>query len=487
MEVSNSTTSLVGYDHLVANVDNPEPQAEMPTLYNNGDKYVIALVGLPATGKTYLARRLSQYLQFFHGSDTKVFNVGNYRRKLVGAKSPHTFFDPSNEEFVKLRDQCAQEAMDDLIKWLEGSDFRSRVAIYDATNTTRQRRTWICDQLKTSLESVHKVIFVESVIRNEELVEGNVRETKLSMPDYEGMDPDEAVTDFMQRIEHYRSAYEPITEENSEDRSLSWIKMIDAGRSISMNHISGFLPGRIVQFLMNLHTTPRTIYLSRHGQSQYNVLGKIGGDSQLSESGEQYAKELAKFVHTEILGLDEDGNFKDPENRVVPHARLFTSSLRRTQLTARHIVHHKCDDGWIVMRPRICSSLSEIHAGAFDGFTYKEIEEKAPEEFKRRSDDKLGYRYPRGESYLDVIARLDPIIHEVERQRDPILIVGHQGILRIIYAYFVGDTRENAPFVSIPLNTVIKLTPRTYSCDVERFSLNKGHSASDGDHEPPSH
>ena len=33
----------------------------------------------------------------------------------------------------------------------------------------------------------------------------------------------------------------------------------------------------------------------------------------------------------------------------------------------------------------------------------------------------------RGESYLDVIARIEPIIMEMERHREPLLIVGHQG------------------------------------------------------------
>ena len=32
----------------------------------------------------------------------------------------------------------------------------------------------------------------------------------------------------------------------------------------------------------------------------------------------------------------------------------------------------------------------------------------------------------RGESYLDVIARLEPIIIEMERHREPLLIIGHQ-------------------------------------------------------------
>ena len=36
----------------------------------------------------------------------------------------------------------------------------------------------------------------------------------------------------------------------------------------------------------------------------------------------------------------------------------------------------------------------------------------------------------RGESYLDVIARIEPIIMEMERHREPLLIVGHQGTHR---------------------------------------------------------
>jgi broad specificity phosphatase PhoE len=98
--------------------------------------------------------------------------------------------------------------------------------------------------------------------------------------------------------------------------------------------------------------------------------------------------------------------------------------------------------------------LDELFAGACDGMTYEQIEEQFPEEFQLRQTDKLAYRYPRGESYLDVIARLEPIIIEMERHREPLLIVGHQGILRIIYAFYMGLSRAEAPYVSIPLNTV---------------------------------
>ena len=54
------------------------------------------------------------------------------------------------------------------------------------------------------------------------------------------------------------------------EKDLSWFKLIDAGREIAMNNIRGFLPSRIAQFLINLHTSRTPFYLSRHGQSVYN-------------------------------------------------------------------------------------------------------------------------------------------------------------------------------------------------------------------------
>lgn len=50
-----------------------------------------------------------------------------------------------------------------------------------------------------------------------------------------------------------------------------------------------------------------------------------------------------------------------------------------------------------------------------EGMTYEEIERQMPAEFAARKVDKLSYRYPRGESYLDLIQRLEPVVTEVER------------------------------------------------------------------------
>ncbi len=444
---------------------NPLPQLESApqdaAQGTNGDRYVLAMVGLPARGKTYLANRIARYLKFFRGAPSKVFNVGNYRREISGANCDSGFFDPKNESGTIARNKAAEACMADLKLWLVEEASVGRVAIFDATNTTRERRKWIMEELKDVVESRSHVIFVESICNDENVINDNILSVKLNMPDYKGKDADAAVKDFKKRIDQYASVYEPIT-----DETLSWVRLVDAGRQVTMNNIKGFLAGRIVQYLINLHFHPRPIYLSRHGQSEYNTLGKLGGDSGLSEMGEKYAIALAKYAEDVITKEKIEGVDSNPQ-----HARLMTSSLRRTQLTARHIKHTVLDDGWVMMRPKVYRNLDEIYAGAFDGYTYDEIKQAAPDEFKARAKNKLCYRYPRGESYLDVIDRLSVVIQEIERTQDPVLIVGHQGVLRIIYAYFMDLPREQALSVDIPLNTVIKLTPATYDCKEERVCL----------------
>ena len=65
--------------------------------------HVIVMVGLPARGKTYISKKLSRYLNWI-GMNTKVFNLGDYRRKMEGGAMPsHQFFDTDNAEGMKIR------------------------------------------------------------------------------------------------------------------------------------------------------------------------------------------------------------------------------------------------------------------------------------------------------------------------------------------------------------------------------------------------
>lgn len=66
---------------------------------------------------------------------------------------------------------------------------------------------------------------------------------------------------------------------------MSYIKIFNVGSRYLVNRVQDHIQSRIVYYLMNIHVTPRSIYLCRHGESELNLLGRIGGDSGLSCHG----------------------------------------------------------------------------------------------------------------------------------------------------------------------------------------------------------
>ncbi|GAA6019623.1 hypothetical protein JCM11491_002829 [Sporobolomyces phaffii] len=413
-------------------------------------KIVVAMVGLPARGKSYLSNKLQRYLLWLEYS-VKVFNVGQYRRakyrelaKTSGKKADQSsnFFDANNPEASKAREAMAAECLEDLIKWLKDG---GNVGIHDATNSTRARRKALADRV--SREPGLKLIFIESLCTDPTVIAANIAVKVASGdPDYDGQEPEQAERDFRERIKHYEKSYEPLDEAKDKDGEMSFCKMVNVGKQVTVNRIDGYLQSRIAFYLMNLHLTPRSIYFTRHGESQYNVDGQIGGDAPLSAQGEKYMSALPELIKQK-LGPDTP-------------LTVWTSTLRRTIQTASLLPYEKLT--W--------KSLDELDAGVCDGMTYEEIEEFYPEDYNARDDDKFNYRYRGGESYRDVVIRLEPVILELERQEN-ILVVCHQAVLRCLYAYFHNLPQEDLPYIKIPLHTVIKLTPKAYGCDEERFTL----------------
>lgn len=177
---------------------------------------------------------------------------------------------------------------------------------------------------------------------------------------------------------------------------------------------------------------PRKIWLTRHGESEYNSMEKIGGDSDLTPLGREYAALLAEtivdripadqarqlFLFFKVLKGGRGGksvsawtspehnlaifffNFKNrggenslkknmtsppwpwlvalQDGHLMP-VSVWTSTLRRTIQTAAELPFPK-------LRWKI---LDEINAGACDGLTYDEIAKGMPEEFDARKKDKL--------------------------------------------------------------------------------------------------
>ncbi|XP_062852737.1 6-phosphofructo-2-kinase/fructose-2,6-bisphosphatase 3 isoform X1 [Trichomycterus rosablanca] len=399
---------------------------------------VIVMVGLPARGKTFMSRKLTRYLNWI-GIPTKVFNVGEYRRETVKHYSSFDFFKTENKEAVKIREQCALAALQDVKAYL--TERGGEIAVFDATNTTRDRRNMI---LEFGAENNFKIFFIESVCEDPSVIATNIMEVKVSCPDYQDCNKTDAIEDFQKRIECYRVNYQPLDQDDY-DRNLSFIKVIDVGRRFLVNRIQDHIQSRIVYYLMNIHIQPRSIYLCRHGESQHNLQGRLGGDSGLSTCGRKFSTALAKFV----------------EEQKLTDLKVWTSQLRRSIQTAEAL--NVAYEQW--------KALNEIDAGVCEEMTYEEIRERYPEEFALRDQDKFYYRYPTGESYQDLVQRVEPVIMELERQEN-VLVICHQAVMRCLLAYFLDKSADEMPYLKCPLHTVLKLTPVAYGCKVESISLN---------------
>ena len=369
--------------------------------------------------------------------------MGSYRRNDTPQPTAE-FFDTKNKEGERLRHAAAQAAVIDMIRWFQKE--KGVVAILDATNSTKTRRKWVHE--RCDAHGIH-TLYVESKCDNEEIIMGNILEVKTTSPDYKGQDPEVAAQDFRNRIRNYEKVYQTIDED---EKDLTYVKLIDVGKQVIINQIQDYLQSRVVYYLMNLHIRPRSIWLSRHGESEYNLAGKIGGDANISERGELYARKLPELVANSV-----------GDNR---HLTIWTSTLKRTIQTAKYLA--ESPNGYDKLEWK---ALDELDSGVCDGLTYGEIHERYPEDFKARDDDKYNYRYRGGESYRDVVIRLEPIIMELERSEN-IIIVTHQAVLRCIYAYYMNVPQEQSPWMEVPLHTLIKLTPRAYCTDEQRYKAN---------------
>lgn len=188
------------------------------------------MVGLPATGKTHTAKRISRFLTFFHDIPCDIFNVGEYRRELCGAQMPASFYNPDNKEGQAARQVACDAALRDLVSYMSKPGVR--VGILDATNSTAERRRYVKSKLEEAKLGV-KVMCIESICNDETLLNENIRTVKLNTPDYKGVDEEEAVKDFKQRREEYARRYQGLSDEDGPHIIVHDCKKVRRGDYVS--------------------------------------------------------------------------------------------------------------------------------------------------------------------------------------------------------------------------------------------------------------
>ena len=383
----------------------------------------------------------------------------------VPTRSLTTIFvsGPKSQETEKLRKRILDDFDDTVIDFFFNQG--GQVVVYDANNSIQSRR-YAIREIYGKL-GVH-VMFLESICTDPKVVEANVRSVKLSSPDYTDWDPEKAMQNYYERIAGHQKTYEPI-----ENPSFPYIKLINVGEQVVVNNIQGYLQSRIVFFLMNIHNRQRTIYLVRAGEALVEHLYKA--DADLSSLGWDYADELAHFMvnlRRNKAGLPPIDTSAEGDAEQATKARdefmeqdskafeVWTSQRRRSS----HTAYPLAEKGYKVIER---SQLSEMNPGVVDGMTVDEVKLRFPDEYERKLREPYSHRFPRAESYHDLSVRLEPIIFELERTRNDVLIIGQSSVLRCLIAYLQGLQPHEIPSIQVREGQLIEILPQAYGVKTE--------------------
>jgi probable phosphoglycerate mutase len=182
-----------------------------------------------------------------------------------------------------------------------------------------------------------------------------------------------------------------------------------------------------------------TIYLARHGQTEFNCENRFCGDAdspltprgieEAHRNGRALRAHVAKHAHLHLVS--------SPLQRALDTAAIIRSELGRAKLA-------------IATDAR----LREISFGAWEGLTLEEIKARDPAAWARRVADRWHEPAPGGESYEAVAARVGAWLSE---QSGVQLVVTHGAVDRILRGLYAGLTPEEMCKLPEPQDELFQL------------------------------
>lgn len=158
-----------------------------------------------------------------------------------------------------------------------------------------------------------------------------------------------------------------------------------------------------------------SLYVTRHGETDYNVKNLVCGvsDARLTKTGIEQAKKLAGVL------------------QAVNYEYLYVSPLKRAVHTA---VLANVRQLKMIIEPRI----KEIDFGKYEGAHRKD------EGFLNNKHN-LAFRYPGGESFIELCKRVYEFLDEIKKQAidSDVLLVCHGAVCRAIHSYFNDMTNDD--------------------------------------------
>lgn len=184
------------------------------------------------------------------------------------------------------------------------------------------------------------------------------------------------------------------------------------------------------------------IYVIRHGQTDWNVSGRLQGsqDIALNAVGRKQAAGNGKALGKLLGGQASDFDF-------------VASPLSRTRETMEIV---RTAMGLDPFDYRIDDRLIELSFGSWEGLTLDEVARSEPERVHEREDNKWEFLPPGpdAESYEILAWRVGAWLKSVERET---VCVSHGGIIRSLFYLVGGMTGDEAAMADTPQDRILRL------------------------------
>ncbi|MGM0218523.1 histidine phosphatase family protein [Enterococcus sp. AZ126] len=179
----------------------------------------------------------------------------------------------------------------------------------------------------------------------------------------------------------------------------------------------------------------KKIFLLRHGETEYNKLGKYQGilDSPLTEVGVRQVRENAMLLKRKL-------DIEKEENSI----KFYSSPLGRAKASAEII---RTELGLTNANITFDNDLEEVNIGSWNGKNVQEVRNNEPDV------DAFNWYFcsPDGENYTEVIKRCKSWINTVEQAKEETIIVMSHGLLgRVLRGCLVGLDYKESIYLDVP-------------------------------------
>jgi 2,3-bisphosphoglycerate-dependent phosphoglycerate mutase len=167
------------------------------------------------------------------------------------------------------------------------------------------------------------------------------------------------------------------------------------------------------------------LYCVRHGETVYNAVGRIQGqtNSELSDLGRRQCQAVAVALARQPI----EAVYSSPLKRALEGAQSLADELR--------------------LEVRLDDRLMEINAGIFQGLDWNDIEVRYPQEAVRWRTQDPDFRIPQGESRRDVMNRAAAVFAAIrEAGHRQAAVIAHGGLLSAALKVLLGVPAERNPF-----------------------------------------